>query len=307
MPEKYGKTKSLGIGTFGIKQKDAILEELEYRLRKNPELEQFFNESGEDGFFIKNLENIQGDERDVILISVGYGFDNNGKLSNNFGPLNKNGGERRLNVLITRAREKCVVFCNFLPDDLHVSNSKSRGLKSFKNFLFYAKNKQYPVIMGPTGGNFDSPFEESVHDYLVDMGYNVEKQVGCAGYKIDLAIVDPDNPDKYVLGIECDGATYHSSASARERDRLRQEILERLGWKFHRIWSTDWFNSRVAAKKRLIDAVDEAIKNKDVPAFTEPPTKKPAPKPKPVPAVPDEELFKDYEFFKDYVNLNNYA
>ena len=305
--EKYGKTKSLGIGTFGIKQKDAILEELEYRLRKNPELEQFFNESGENGFFIKNLENIQGDERDVILISVGYGFDKNGKLSTNFGPLNKNGGERRLNVLITRAREKCVVFCNFLPDDLHVSNSKSRGLKSFKNFLFYAKNKQYPVIMGPTGGNFDSPFEESVHDYLVDMGYNVEKQVGCAGYKIDLAIVDPDNPDKYVLGIECDGATYHSSASARERDRLRQEILERLGWKFHRIWSTDWFNSRVAAKKRLIDAVDEAIKNKDVPAFTEHPTKKPAPKPKPVPAVPDEELFKDYEFFKDYVNLNNYA
>lgn len=305
--KKYGKSKSLGIGTFGIKQKDAILEQLELKLRNNPELETFFNESGEDGFFIKNLENIQGDERDVILISVGYGFDKNGILTNNFGPLNKNGGERRLNVLITRAREKCVVFCNFLPDDLKVSNSKSRGLKSFKNFLYYAKNKEHPMVMEPTGGDFDSPFEKSVYDFLVDMGYNVVKQVGCAGYKIDLAIVDPDNSDKYVLGIECDGATYHSSASARERDRLRQEILERLGWKFHRIWSTDWFNSRVAAKKRLIGAVDEAIKNKDIQSFSKSPQKISPPEPKPVPTVHSEDLFKDYKFFKDNVNLNKYG
>ena len=305
--KKYGHSKSLGIGTFGIKQKQAVLEELEFRLRKNPELEPFFNESGENGFFIKNLENIQGDERDVILISVGYGFDKNKILSNNFGPLNKNGGERRLNVLITRAREKCVVFCNFLPDDIHASNSNSRGLKAFKNFLFYAKNKKHPVIMEPTGEDFDSPFEESVHDFLVDMGYNVVKQVGCVGYKIDLAIVDPDNSDKYVLGIECDGATYHSSRSARERDRLRQEILERLGWKFHRIWSTDWFNSRNAAKERLIEAVEEAIKNKDVPPFINPPITIPPPKPKPIHTVPDEDLFKDYEYFKDNVKLNRYG
>ena len=303
--KKYGNSKSLGIGTFGIKQKEAILEELEYRLRKNPELEPFFNESGENGFFIKNLENIQGDERDVILISVGYGFDKNGILSNNFGPLNKNGGERRLNVLITRAREKCVVFCNFLPDDLNISNSKSRGLNAFKNFLYYAKNKEHPLIIEPTGGDFDSPFEESVHDFLVDSGYNVVKQVGCVGYKIDLAIVDPDNSDKYVLGIECDGATYHSSRSARERDRLRQEILERLGWKFHRIWSTDWFNSRVAAKKRLIEAVEEAIRNKDVPQFIDPPIPISPPKPRQI-RTQNEDLFKDYEFFKDNVNLNKY-
>lgn len=305
--KKYGKNKSLGICTFGIKQKEAILEELEYRLQKNPELEPFFNESGENGFFIKNLENIQGDERDVILISVGYGFDKNGKLSNNFGPLNKNGGERRLNVLITRAREKCVVFSNFLSDDLHVSNSKSLGLKAFKNFLYYAKNKEYPVTSEPTGEDFDSPFEESVYNYLEDMGYNVAKQVGCVGYKIDLAIVDPDNPDKYVLGIECDGATYHSSATARERDRLRQEILEGLGWKFHRIWSTDWFNSRESAKKRLTKAVDEAIKNKDVSSLEKHPTKKPAPELKPVPTEKEKDLFKDYEFFKDTGSLNKYT
>lgn len=305
--KKYRKSKSLGIGTFGIKQKEAILEELEFRLRQNPELEPFFNESGEDGFFIKNLENIQGDERDVILISVGYGFDKNRILLNNFGPLNKNGGERRLNVLITRAREKCVVFCNFLPDDLNVSNSKSRGLKALKNFLYYAKNKEHPLIMEPTGEDFDSPFEKSVYDFLVDMGYDVVKQVGCEGYKIDLAIVDPDNSDKYVLGIECDGATYHSSASARERDRLRQEVLERLGWKFHRIWSTYWFNSRVYAKKRLIEAVDEAIKNKDVPTVIKSPIKNPTNEPEQVPRVQGEVLFKDYKFFKDDVNLNGYG
>ena len=305
--KKYGTDKSLGIGTFGIKQKEAILEELEYRLRKNPELEPFFNESGENGFFIKNLENIQGDERDVILISVGYGFDKNRKFSNNFGPLNKKGGERRLNVLITRAREKCVVFSNFLSDDIHTSNSNSRGLKAFKNFLYYAKNKKYPVTSEPTGEDFDSPFEESVNNYLEDMGYNVRKQIGCVGYKIDLAIVDPDNPDKYVLGIECDGATYHSSATARERDRLRQEVLEGLGWKFHRIWSTDWFNSRESAKKRLIKAVDEAIKNKDVSSLEKHPTKKPAPELKPVPTEKEKDLFKDYEFFKDTGSLNKYT
>ena len=305
--KKYGKSKSLGIGTFGINQKDAILEELEFRLRKNPELEPYFNESGEDGFFIKNLENIQGDERDVILISVGYGFDKDGKLSNNFGPLNQNGGERRLNVLITRARQKCVVFCNFLPDDLNVSNSNSRGLKSFKHFLYYAKNKKHPMIMEPTGEDFDSPFEKSVYDYLVDMGYNVVNQVGCAGYKIDLAIVDPDNSDKFVLGIECDGASYHSSASARERDRLRQEILEGLGWKFHRIWSTDWFYSRATAKKSLIDAVEEAIRNKDVETSFGIPRITPAPKPIQAPTVQGENLFKDYKFFKDNANLNKYG
>lgn len=305
--KKYGKSKSLGIGTFGIAQKEAILEELEFRLRKNPELEMFFNESGEDGFFIKNLENIQGDERDVILISVGYGFDKEGIFSKSFGPLNKNGGERRLNVLITRAREKCVVFCNFLPDDLNVSNSKSRGLKALKNFLYYAKNKEHPLLIEPTGEDFDSPFEKSVYDFLVDMGYDVVKQVGCVGYKIDLAIVDPDNSDRYVLGIECDGATYHSSASARERDRLRQEVLERLGWKFHRIWSTDWFNSRVDAKKRLIGAVDEAIKNKDILPVIDSPIKNPAPEQELSPMIVGEDLFNDYKFFKDDVNLNKYG
>lgn len=261
--KQYGKTKSLGIGTFSIKQKQAILEELEYRLRKNPNLEPYFDESGENGFFIKNLENIQGDERDVILISTGYGFDRNKKLTMNFGPLNHKGGERRLNVLITRARERCVVFSNFLSKDLNVKSNSSLGLKAFKTFIYYAEHNEFPKNM-PTGKDFDSPFEESVYNFLVDNGYIVEKQVGCAGYRLDLAIVDPDNADKYVLGIECDGATFHSSATARDRDRLRQEVLERLGWKFHRIWSTDWFYSRKYAQEKLIEVVEEALRNKDI-------------------------------------------
>lgn len=254
--------KSLGIGTFSVKQQQAIYDILEEKIRDHPEVENFFNETGANGFFVKNLENIQGDERDVILISVGYGKDRNGKFRQNFGPLNRDGGERRLNVLITRAREKCVVFSNFKADDIRISISSSRGLKALKTFLYYAEKKEFPKNY-ITGEDFDSPFEESVYKFLTNHGYDVEKQVGCIGYKIDLAIVDPDNRGRYVLAIECDGASYHSSASARDRDRLRQQVLEGLGWQFHRIWSTDWFINRKNAEKSLLKAVEYHIKHKD--------------------------------------------
>ncbi|SDA45155.1 DUF4011 domain-containing protein [Methanobrevibacter millerae] len=300
--KEYGKSKSLGIATFGSNQKNAILEELEFRLRNNPELEPLFDESGENGFFIKNLENIQGDERDVILISIGYGFDKDHKFSMNFGPLNNDGGERRLNVLITRAREKCVVFSNFLPSDLKITKKSGFGIKALKTFLCYAKYNKFPQNI-PTEGDFDSPFEESVYNFLTAYGYEVKKQIGCAGYRIDLAIVDPENSDKYVLGIECDGTTYHSSKTARDRDRLRQQVLENLGWKFYRIWSTDWFNSRISAQKRLIEVVEKALINKD----KEPaPPERPKYEPEPTAISPTVEYFKDYVYFKDNVDLNNY-
>ena len=259
---KWGNSRSLGIGTFNIKQRNTIMDILEKKLKENPDLEQFFNESGEEGFFVKNLENIQGDERDIILISVGYGKDVNNKLSLNFGPLNKEGGERRLNVLITRAKKQCVVFSNFKSSEMHTTENTPRGVEALKTFLYYAENGEFPENYH-TGEDFDSPFEESVYKFLTDEGYTVEKQVGCAGYKIDLAIVDKDNANRYILAIECDGATYHSSPLARDRDRLRQEVLEGLGWKFHRIWSTDWYHVNKTAKQRLLDAVQDAMKNKD--------------------------------------------
>lgn len=258
---KYGFRKSLGIGTFSVAQKQAILEELELRLKENPELETYFNTTGEKSFFVKNIENIQGDERDVMLISIGYGFDNQHKLSNSFGPLNNDGGERRLNVLTTRAKEKCVVFSNFKSADMQVTGRTPKGVQVLKTYLYYAEHGQFPSEY-LEDEKFDSKFEEAVYNYLIKKGYKVEKRVGCAGYRIDLAVIDPNNSDEYILGIECDGSSYNDKSSARERDRIRQTILEGLGWHFIRIWSTDWYHNRQNAKQNLIQAINNALKEK---------------------------------------------
>lgn len=251
--------KSLGIGTFSIKQQQAILDEFEVQLQQQPEMEEFFASNRDEYFFVKNLETIQGDERDVIFISVGYGFDKDRKLHKNFGPLNNDGGERRLNVLITRAREKCVVFSNFRASDLQLDVNTPFGVNALKTFLDYAETRNLsvdepiePLI------DLESPFEESVYEFLKSQGYTVSKQVGCAGYRIDLAVVDPAAPGRYLIGIECDGAPYHSSPVARDRDRLRQQQLERLGWKLHRIWSTDWYRNRAETRQRLLETVERA-------------------------------------------------
>jgi very-short-patch-repair endonuclease/DNA polymerase III delta prime subunit len=257
--EHYRKypDKSLGIGTFNIKQQQAILEEIELQLRHNPGMEEYFKSARDAHFFVKNLETIQGDERDVIFLSVGFGFDANRRLSLNFGPLNQEGGERRLNVLISRARERCVVFSNFRAADLHVDGHAPFGLRALKTFLDYAETRNLQSAEA-TGEDTDSPFEDSVYEFLRSRGYEVRKQIGCAGFRVDLAVVDPKSPGRYLLAIECDGAKYHSSPVARDRDRLRQQILEKLGWRIHRIWSTDWYRNRVETEERLIQAVELA-------------------------------------------------
>ncbi len=250
--------KSLGIGTFSVKQQQAILDEFEVQFQQQPEMVEFFASNREEYFFVKNLETIQGDERDVIFISVGYGFGKDGKLHKNFGPLNNDGGERRLNVLITRAREKCVVFSNFRASDLQLDDAPF-GVRALKTFLDYAETRN--LSMDESNGpsiDPESPFEESVYEFLKSQGYTVRKQVGCAGYRIDLGVVDPNAPGRYLIGIECDGAPYHSSPVARDRDRLRQQQLEKLGWKLHRIWSTDWYRNRSETRRRLLDAVKRA-------------------------------------------------
>ena len=260
---KNNPNKSLGIGTFNIKQKQAIQEEIDRLLRTMPEIEANLYSNKAEPFFVKNLELIQGDERDVILLSVGFGFDSNRNLSRNFGPLNHEGGERRLNVLITRAKEKCIVFSNFKAGDLLIEANSSFGLKALKTFLQYAETRDL-VQNRPTGGDAESPFEDAVYNFIRDEGFHVHKQVGCAKYRIDMAIIDPSNPGKYILGIECDGATYHSSVVARERDRLRQQVLEGLGWKLHRIWSTDWYRNRKMSEVNLLNAVKSAIEGNDL-------------------------------------------
>ena len=260
--KRYGNSKSIGIGTFNIRQQQAILEELELQLKLNPEMEEHFSSKHKEHFFVKNLETIQGDERDVILVSVGYGFDSEGRLSLNFGPLNQDGGERRLNVLITRAREKCVVFSNFRGQDMELRSDAPFGLRALKEFLEYADTKRLKNVYQSLE-DLESPFEESVYDFLISNGYQVNKQVGCAGFRVDLAVVDPEYPGRYLLGIECDGIMYHSSHVARDRDRLRQQILEGLGWRFHRLWSTDWYRNRAEVQKNLLKAIEE-IKNQRI-------------------------------------------
>ena len=256
--DRYGDTKSLGVGTFSVAQKNAILEKLEEKRRDRPELEPLFSENKDERFFVKNLETIQGDERDVILISVGYGFDNERKMSLNFGPLNQDGGERRLNVLITRARQKCVVFSNFKASSMKLTANPPHGVRALREFLEYAEN----LTLGAhtPDEHSQAPFEDAIASFLEENGYQVDRQIGCAGFRVDLAIVDEENPGKYILGITTDGKMYASSKVARDRDRLREQVLEGLGWKLYHLWSTDWYRNRDLGRKKLLDFIEKSIK-----------------------------------------------
>ncbi|OIK10515.1 DUF4011 domain-containing protein [Bacillus sp. MUM 13] len=250
--------RSLGVIAFSEAQQEAIRDMLDEIRLKNPAYEELFNEDSLESFFIKNLENVQGDERDTIILSVGYGKDSSGILYYNFGPLNKDGGERRLNVAITRAKHEIIVVSSIRHTDLDDSKLNKKGPKLLKNYLYFAQTKgEFTNNNGiMNNGEVDSPFEQDVYDMLVKAGLEVRKQIGCSGYRIDLAVVDPLQPGKYLLGIECDGATYHSSKTARDRDRLRQSILESLGWNIHRIWSQDW----VKRKKEITEEIVNIVK-----------------------------------------------
>lgn len=246
---------TLGVAAFSQAQAEAVVLQVERLRRANPSTESFFGSHPDEPFFVKNLENVQGDERDVIFISIGYGRDQHGRLSLNFGPLNREGGERRLNVLITRARRRCEVFTNLQAEDISLASTKARGVAALKRYLQYAatgKLEMAEVSDRPP----DSPFEEDVAHALRRHGYEVHHQVGSAGYFVDLAVVHPKQPGHYMLGIECDGATYHSARSARDRDRIRQSVLEGLGWRIHRIWSTDWFRNPDRELRKVRDALE---------------------------------------------------
>ena len=248
--------RTLGVGTFSVAQRDAILDEIELRRRGRPDVEEFFAEGGAEPFFVKNLETIQGDERDVIFLSIGYGPDASGYMAMSFGPLSSDGGQRRLNVLMSRARERMEVFSAITADSIDLTRTQSEGVGVLKTFLRYTQTG----ILGtsePTGREPDSDFEEEVGRALTMLGHTVVHQVGTAGFFIDLAVVDPSNPGRYSLGIECDGATYHSSRSARDRDRLRQAVLEDRGWRIHRVWSTDWFKNPDAELRKIQKALQD--------------------------------------------------
>ncbi len=227
---------SLGIVTFSTAQRDLIGDILEARRRQDQVLDVYLANGGLEEVFVKNLENVQGDERDVILISAGYGPRVAGEPLDSmvFGPVSAEGGERRLNVLFTRARVRCEVFVSFDPRDINLERATGEGPRVLKRFLQFAENGILQECR-LTGADFDSPFEAAVAEAIENFGYKADPQVGSAGFKIDLAVRDPERPGRYMLAIECDGATYHAALWARERDRLRQQVLEGLGWRFYRI------------------------------------------------------------------------
>ncbi len=249
--------RSLGVATFSVAQRQAVQNELELLRREHPDTEEFFGRGTSEPFFVKNLENIQGDERDVIFISLGYGRTKEGFISMAFGPLNSDGGERRLNVLISRAKLRCEVFSSIMGDDIDLSRARGRGVAALKMFLSFAQTGRLGLAE-ETGRDADSIFEEQVAAGLAALGYDVKNQIGTAGFFVDLAVADPERPGRFVLGIECDGAQYHSSRSARDRDRLRQNVLEAHGWVLHRIWSTDWFLRPEEETAKVVRAIEDA-------------------------------------------------
>jgi len=269
---------TLGVGAFSVRQRDAILDEIELLRRENKEAEGFFAEDTEEPFFVKNLENIQGDERDVIYISVGYGPDENGKLTMNFGPLSNDGGERRLNVLITRAKKRLEVFSSMTADDIDLSRVSKRGPAAFRTFLRYAQTGTFDGRPAERHGELTT-FEKSVMQALEAAGHTIEAHVGEAGFYVDLAIVDPETPGEYLLGITCDGPGYGACRSARERDSSREFILKMRGWSIHRLWEIDWFNRPQEQLQTIIDAVEAAAAGSDAAtkAKAKPHTKKTRP------------------------------
>ena len=256
-----GPRRSYGVVTFSLAQQHLVENLLDEERRKYPEIEVHFGDEppveGEP-VFVKNLENVQGDERDVIYFSICYGADETGRVAMNFGPLNRDGGERRLNVAITRAKHEVVVFSGLRADQIDLTRTRARGVRDLKYFLDYAErgpSALAAVTSTSTNSEPDSEFERMVADRLRAAGYEVHHRVGCSGYRIDLGILDPANPGRYQLGVECDGATYHRAATARDRDKLRQLILEGLGWTLYRIWSTDWWHDCEAETQKLLSFI----------------------------------------------------
>ena len=250
---------SLGLVAVNIAQRDLLQEELNRVSAGDPLVEEYQEKVAKKGepVFVKNLENVQGDERDVILISLTYGREAGAAaMKQRFGPINGKQGHRRLNVLFTRARIRIGLFTSFGSTDIKPTEASAEGVHILKRYLEYAEGMGR-LSIDATGGEADSDFEVEVADRLSAKGYNVERQVGVSGFKIDIGIRDPDNPVRFLAGVECDGARYHSSKSARDRDRIREEVLRGLGWDIVRVWSTDWFEDPARETDKLAKKLQE--------------------------------------------------
>lgn len=242
-PEFRESKLTIGVVTFNSEQQALIEDLLDEERRKDPSIEPHFAEMELEPVFVKNLESVQGDERDIMYFSITYGPDLHGAVSMNFGPMNREGGERRLNVAITRARHELRVFSCLKAEQMDLARTQALGVRDLKLFLEFAERgpRALAEVTGGSLGDFESPFEEAVASALAKKGWEVHTQVGASAFRVDLGVVHPDAPGSYLTGIECDGATYHRSATARDRDKLREQVLRGLGWEILRVWSTDWW------------------------------------------------------------------
>ncbi|MDM8557840.1 DUF4011 domain-containing protein [Candidatus Parabeggiatoa sp. HSG14] len=254
---------SLGVATFNLKQQELISELLDKRCQQDTWLEEKIKvtENTEEPFFVKNLENVQGDERDIVFISTTYGPEKDtGRFFQRFGPISNDMGWRRLNVIFTRAKKRLELFTAMRSSDITLKTNSKRGVKILKTYLAYAETGQLLNDDNPNSKEVDNNFEIAISKLLKEHGYQTVSQVGVAGFRIDIGVCHSKKPDEYLLGIEYDGANYHATKSIRDRDRLKQEVLERKGWKIHRIWSTEWYKNREAEVERLLQALSSVEK-----------------------------------------------
>uniref|UniRef100_A0A7C2AY16 DUF4011 domain-containing protein n=1 Tax=Pseudomonas graminis TaxID=158627 RepID=A0A7C2AY16_9PSED len=254
---------SIGIITLNSDQQKLINDLLDAARKQYPQIEPFFQDTQTEPVVVKNLETVQGDERDLIMLGIGYGPTEPGApvMSMNFGPLNKDGGWRRLNVAITRSRREMLVFTSFDPSMIDLNRTNARAVRDLKHFIEFAQRGPKALaeaVQGSVGG-YDSPFEEAVAQGLRRLGWQVVPQIGVSRFRIDLGIVHPDRPGDYLAGVECDGATYHSAATARDRDKVRGAILSGLGWNLLRLWSTDWWVDKQGALQKLHVALNDLL------------------------------------------------
>lgn len=250
---------TLGVITFNSQQQSLIQDLFDAARRDEPELEWFFSDERFEPTMVRNLENVQGDERDVMYFSITFGPDHAGKRSNSFGAINKLGGERRLNVAVTRARQELYVFSSTKSEHIDIGKTKALGVAHLKTFLDFADRGSValPAAIEGSVGGMESPFEEAVAAALGALGWTLVPQVGVSQYRIDLGVVHPDKPGSFLAGLECDGATYHRSATARDRDKIREAVLRGLGWSILRIWSPDWWYDA----KDVSNRIDEQLRN----------------------------------------------
>jgi hypothetical protein len=262
-PTFVAEGRSLGIITLNADQQRLIEDLLDKARRERPEIEVHFGDDRTEPVVVKNLETVQGDERDLIILGIGFGpTEPGGKtMSMSLGALNGQGGWRRLNVAVTRARQEMLVFTSFDPGMIDLNRTSARAVRDLKHFVEFAERGPRALAEAIQGsvGAFDSPFEEAVSAALQRKGWTVVPQIGVSRFRIDLGVVHPDRPGDYLAGVECDGATYHSAATARDRDKVRQAILEGLGWRLVRLWSTDWWVDKAGATERLHAALNKLL------------------------------------------------